>query len=467
MGNDETKRSQRSVVQTVDAPETPVPPSSTPPSREGESAGFMRRGTARIAGWFDPGQQKSSISALDGVRALACLMVVEYHISIVMRGAHLWLPSDHPLLAALAFAGVAGVTLFFVLSGFLLFLPYARALLQKSSWPSARRFYLRRALRIIPGYYICLFSLIILQNREYLQPDHWKQLALFLLFFMDSSRLTNQAINGPFWTLAVEWQFYLWLPLLALGMRTLIWRLAPTKRLRATILCLCGIVVWGMLSQHWSDLLPQHPLPNTPGWGIFSALFLGQAGKYLQDFAIGMLVSLLYISMRYTDASEKIKKALQRFNPWFWVAGIVLFLGIAIWRENAFHGNGAYWLDPVRGYYDIFGEAVFSVSFGLCILALLFGSLKVQKLFSWGPLRWVGHISYSAYMWHLQILLIFLGYVETHMAGWHPLLIFAGFCFWVLLVVLPLSAISFLLTERPGMLFSNWLWREKRKSVQT
>ena len=147
-------------------------------------------------------------AVLDGVRAAACLAVIIFHINLLTFRLHMW-RSDAigPLTSSLALAGDSGVTLFFVLSGFLLFLHYARALVWEGDWPSARRFYLRRVLRIVPGYYVCLFLLIIFTHREYLHLDHLKALGLFLTFFMDSSLATYRQINGPFWTLAVEWQF--------------------------------------------------------------------------------------------------------------------------------------------------------------------------------------------------------------------------------------------------------------------
>src|SRR5438552_17378506 len=70
-------------------------------------------------------QVKGNILVLDGIRAIACLGVVMFHINLITtRNIPLWVPkSAPPLITGLAFSGDTGVSLFFILSGFLLFLP--------------------------------------------------------------------------------------------------------------------------------------------------------------------------------------------------------------------------------------------------------------------------------------------------------------------------------------------------------
>ena len=198
--------------------------------------------------------QKNSIAVLDGVRAIACFTVIFYHINIITQDKHIhiWkLDMIGPLAAAVAFAGWCGVTLFFVLSGFLLFMPYARAILFDKAWPDWKRYYIRRIFRIWPGYFISLVLIILWFHRGYLQPVHRIDLVLFATFFMDSTAQTYQAINGPFWTLAVEWQFYMLLPLLALALGVLV-RHGPLQwRIWMLTMCLMGVVVWGVLTRAW------------------------------------------------------------------------------------------------------------------------------------------------------------------------------------------------------------------------
>lgn len=112
-------------------------------------------------------QQKNTVAVLDGVRGLAILFVLTFHINL-MTGEKVLNWQENPLVMSILMAGGTGVTLFFVLSGFLLFMPYAKALLFAGRWPLARTFYLRRALRIIPAYYFSLFVLILLTQRQYL-----------------------------------------------------------------------------------------------------------------------------------------------------------------------------------------------------------------------------------------------------------------------------------------------------------
>src|SRR5260370_31894091 len=88
-------------------------------------------------------QRKNNIAVLDGVRAIACLIVMFYHISLIGTDTHLWDPfsPSHPLFGLVVYPGAMGVPLFFVLSRFLLFMPYAKALLSVNPHcPSPRPF---------------------------------------------------------------------------------------------------------------------------------------------------------------------------------------------------------------------------------------------------------------------------------------------------------------------------------------
>src|SRR5664279_5953773 len=99
-------------------------------------------------------EPKGRISGADGVRALAALMVIFHHIfqKLDAGAQSLWLQDVHGMIIK----GASGVSIFFVLSGMLLSYPFWRAYFEKRPHPSIRHYVVRRAARIMPGFYVAL-----------------------------------------------------------------------------------------------------------------------------------------------------------------------------------------------------------------------------------------------------------------------------------------------------------------------
>lgn len=414
-----------------------------------------------LAGQLEASKPQGAIASLDGVRAFACLTVVGYHISLAARDMGLWTLTDNPLLTSFLLAGGAGVTLFFVLSGLLLFLPYAKALLSEQPWPGTRLFYLRRALRIIPGYYFSLAVIVLLAQPQYLEPQRWKEFILFPLFLMDSTQATFQQLNGPYWTLAIEWQFYLLLPWIALGIYFVARRVRSEKRLWVVVGCLLGLIGWGLFSRWWGSYFVAHPAETflVPRGVLNVVLFFtyGYSGKYLEDFAIGMLIGLGYTSLRDPAARAKLGLRLRQVSPGCWTGGILLLLFMAMQHYTLEYG---YIWPVLPALFTMPGwllELGFSLGFGLCIVAIIFGSAWLRILFAWTPLRWIGLISYSMYMWHLPLLGTFIHHIGPSVSGLPPLIAYASFWGWVAVVIIPFSFLLYVLIEKPGIRLSDRL----------
>lgn len=405
--------------------------------------------------------KKNSIAVLDGVRAVAILMVIVFHINRV-TGDNLWSRTEYPLATSISTAGGTGVTLFFVLSGFLLFMPFAKALLYKTRWPLARVFYMRRVLRIIPGYYVSLFLLILFSHPEYLRRDHLKYLLLFVTFFMDSSRVTFRQLNGPFWTLATEWQFYMLLPLIALAIGLVVSRVPIQKRLQAVTLCLLGIILWGLFVRYWGLYYLNHPTETilVPRSILNVILFFsfGITGKYTEDFAVGMFISLLYIYSQHPSTDGKFVQRWQRLSPWLWGIGMLILVFSAMW-----HFNGAMqgwpFLNGILPEFQWLSEMLLSIGYGACIAAILYGTPGLKRPFEWPLLRWIGLISYSLYMWHLPLLLLFQSRVLPLFHGLNLYTSYGLFWVWALLVIFPFSFLSFVIVEKPWMKLGDQ-WRK-------
>jgi peptidoglycan/LPS O-acetylase OafA/YrhL len=139
---------------------------------------------------------------LDGVRGLAALMVFFHHVCFTSIPAGIW---SWPvrLLRTISAQGSYGVDLFFVLSGFLI----TSLLIEARERPAYYRdFYWKRALRIFPLYALCLLGVLLFA------PGSRDFVVLSALFLSNFAHVLHVQGGGPFWTLAIEEQFYLLWP---------------------------------------------------------------------------------------------------------------------------------------------------------------------------------------------------------------------------------------------------------------
>ena len=392
-------------------------------------------------------------------------MVVFFHIGEMSRDAKIW-PLANAYIGSIMLAGGAGVTLFFVLSGFLLFMPYEKALLFEEDWPSARRFYLRRVFRIVPAYYLSLILMVLFLHPEFLQLDHLKTLPLFFLFYMDSSPATYLQINGPFWTLAVEWQFYMILPWLALGMSWIVRRGSAHKRFLWTALCLVGIIVWGIGTRRLGLYLMNHPertfLVPRSVLNVILFFIYGMNGKFLEDFAVGMLVSLCFIYVRSLPSESRLRIMFGRLSLWLLGGGLLLLYFMALWHFNVWYPHRFTPLLRIRPPYETISEILLAVGFGSCITAILFGPAILRQLFEISILRWIGLISYSLYMWHLPLLVFIANHVGWKVPVWNNVLAYGMYWFWVIAIIIPFAFLFYITVEKPWMRLGTRLLKQKK-----
>lgn len=403
-------------------------------------------------------ESKSTIAVLDGIRAIAALLVAGFHID-QFNHTDLWPAWKYPLPSALITFGGSGVTLFFVLSGFLLFMPYARALLFEAKWPSARQFYIRRALRILPGYYVALTLIVIFFQPQYLQPAYWKRLLLFITMFMDSTPQTVGKLNGPFWTLAIEWQFYMLMPLLMLGFSLVMNRLqgVPKRRFFIVLGCCLVLITYGLAMRYIGIYCARHPdqtfhLPHIVLKGLLFFLF-GMNGKYLENFAMGMIICTCYIYAQHPKYGVGLQDRLQQNSRWLRRLGLVLLLFTAIWHFQVLQMRVPQFdlLNPWNGKFSWLNEMIIATGYSAWILAILFGSRALTGLFSFTPLLKLGMISFSLYMWHLPLLHLYNDKILPHLHLVGPHLIYLSYWIWFFIFIVPFSTASYLLVERPFM----------------
>jgi peptidoglycan/LPS O-acetylase OafA/YrhL len=353
---------------------------------------------------------KQTLPPLDGLRATAILLVLWCHLSLAVYSFHLVGTS---FLLSLGAFGFTGVFLFFVLSGFLLFLPYARALLGDASWPSVRRFYQRRAMRILPVYLVALTVLgyvYVSIGRAQVTPQ--TLVLLPLLLFNMSPTATNLAavLNPPFWTLAIEWQYYLLLPWIALGLAKLVGgRTGRSLWIRIGfglgLLIMSGLLLRAAAAVVFYTSGQDNPAAAPGLLGIIMAICFGANSRELDVFALGMAASLFYvwaIEQGHLSIHRQRLVGLGAFIFFvlglaasFWWASVVGRVSIGV-PTNFSYGQA----------WAVFGEWTIGVCFMLLLLAVVFGSPGLGWIFSQAPLRYIGIISYSLYAWHWPLLVV-------------------------------------------------------------
>jgi len=302
--------------------------------------------------------------ALDGLRGAAVIAVFVYHYGAGGTSHNLFLHG----LGVFVKVGWAGVTLFFLLSGFLI-----TGILWDSKGESHwwRNFYVRRALRIFPLYYGSLLLVLLFSA---LRGEFGSAVrliwipALYLQNFPHLAELQT-GIHGltlyHYWSLAVEEQFYLlWPPLLFL----------MSGRKQAARLCL---VVFGL-----SLLFRIGMCVGNPVWMNYDDTLPARAG----ELALGGWLAITYRGPSW--------ESLQRALPYAAILSAATVFFVA-WRDRGFEFYG-----PLQLTLGLLAITIF-------LAAVLARSLKpgiLQRMFSADWLRWVGRISFGIYIFHALFL---------------------------------------------------------------
>jgi peptidoglycan/LPS O-acetylase OafA/YrhL len=286
-----------------------------------------------------------------------------------------------------------------------------------------------------------------------LYPDHWNQLFLFLIFFMDSSKATFQEINVPYWSLAVEMQFYLLLPLISLGIYLFVRRIAhqPRERLITAISMCVTIILLGLVIRYYSLQFMQQSSPHIPPFaaGIFFFVF-GIWGKYWEDFAVGMIVCLCFMYTQHPTHGGRLQHKLKQASTSFAIVTVALLTFCAIWNFRTSYPIQTFdlWL-PLVPYRLWLLDICTSVAWGLLIMTLLFGKKLFSMPFEWKPTRRLGTISYGIYLWHMPMLTLFKKYVFSHLYVNDSVLSHLLYWTWFWLVIIPWCILVYWLVERP------------------
>jgi peptidoglycan/LPS O-acetylase OafA/YrhL len=344
---------------------------------------------------------------IQGLRAVAVALVVLEHAGV-----------------GLLSGGYVGVDVFFVVSGFLI----TQILVREASVSgkvSLSTFYSRRARRILPASTLVLLvtSLVAVltlsasRAREVMDDVLWSSAFAANIHFarLDTDYFAADRAVSPvqhYWSLAVEEQFYLVLPLLllvvvALGRR----RLVAGKRFPGRWVTGIVVGVLSVASLAWSVI----DTPLSPGTAYFSSL------TRAWELGVGVVLAL---------ATPRLARLTQRTRVLLSGAGLVGILVAAVVYDATTPFPGYYALLPVLASAAVLAAGVERDGQGLA------------RVLTWRPFTWVGDLSYSIYLWHWPALVLAAPLLVGDDPEWVVKTVVIG-------VVLLLSFLTYHLVEQP------------------
>ena len=354
--------------------------------------------------------QLMRISGADGLRALACLLVVWHHTTqrFNPEKSAAWIQGIH-------FFGMraeVGVSLFFVLSGCLLSLPFWYSFVNGSPTPKLWFYAINRAARIIPAYWFNLLLCTLVALWVFDLNINWWRLISGLLFINSYhySSFFPAELNGPLWSIGLEVSCYVLLP------AVLFLIIKISKRSSVAIAGIIGCIVILQILNPWviNNFMTSNKLK---GWqygltgGAKQWLPYWNIGSFFTQFLCGSLAALIIIVLRARGTLKSLTFDLSA----------VLFATAAIWLV----ANG---LEP--GAPNSFTKQPYMAPFFAILMAgvIVSASLSTQvyKLLDNKLFQWIAKISFSIYLWHMFLIVIierkffskYLYYGLTDLSEW-------------------------------------------------
>ncbi len=388
---------------------------------------------------FEPPPGNPRFPLFDGLRAVAALGVLLGHCASASGAA-----------STTFFGHVVGdlqlgVTVFFVISGFLLYRPFVASDMSGTERAGLLTFYRRRALRILPGYWFALIAISLLPGVIGVAGTGWWRYFLLIQNYSGFDFAFRAGI-GPAWSLSVEVAFYALLPAFAFALRRL-GGSRPGRRLAV------DLVVLGTLAAA-SSLARAHLVSSISSTGLpdpMSLLLIITLPFYLAWFAVGMAFASLSAYSVQTRHQSRALALASRHPGAAWLLAAALFAILVVATPVLTSGElPAHHLLTLLVAAAVVFPAAFPAPDGRGLPA---------RLLALRPAVWVGLISYGIYIWFdpIKIALIEIGILD---GSWPFLRIVVA---TVVLAVMA-GAFSYYVVERPFLLLKYRTWRGRREA---
>jgi peptidoglycan/LPS O-acetylase OafA/YrhL len=325
---------------------------------------------------------------MDSLRAVAALSVLMFH-----AGYFAGLLKDDFFAHRVVARFDVGVTIFFLISGFLLYRPFVRARLRDEDPPATGAYAWRRFLRIVPAYWVALTLVTVVLTL----PHVFTATGIPLFYGFAQIYDKNLAFGGipQAWTLCIEITFYAFLPLWALGMRKLSGGRTPRERMARELvglaLLFAASVAWKVVALKLADLHSPEP-----------QVALMPLGNFLDQFALGM--GLAVLSVWYEDQPGRLPgplRLLDRFPSLAWAMAFLALLAVSTVAMPAGFGQA-----PTGQDFLLRHELYGVVALGM-VLPAVFGDPQrglVRRILGNRVLLFLGLVSYGLYLYQLAVV---------------------------------------------------------------
>ena len=309
---------------------------------------------------------------LTWLRALAAFAVVTFHAYQYSRSgsdsAWPWTGALHRLMGGTELF----VEMFFVLSGFVLWLPIARTALSGGVGRPGWVVLFRRMGRLLPLYYVVVLVVWALTNPSF--PGHWRDLLLHLTFTQIYSDQYIFWTNGPAWSLAVEFHFYVLMALTVPLVYAAVRRTSSRRARLGIVLALPGLLtVTGLVYLAWATVWsPAEPT----NWSVlFSPL------SRATDFGLG--TALAVVAAAGVRLGSRARAAAA-------VAGVAVLGVLVALRPETLMGE---WWHPL-----------YSVGITVALTSIVLHDGPWPAALEWRGLAWIGSLGYGIYLIHEPVL---------------------------------------------------------------
>ncbi|MFM7060216.1 MAG: acyltransferase family protein [Actinomycetes bacterium] len=379
---------------------------------------------------------------LDGVRAIAAGAVLAAHLAVSLHRTY---PGavDARWLAHVDALSRFGVLTFFMLSGFLLYRPFVLAQLSGTPAPRPVKFWIRRGVRILPGYWVALAGAIALGVGVYTRPSAADYVTSFAL--LQNYRAYGFFSSGLFvaWTLVIEVSFYAVLPGIAAIADRIGRRRGRRAVLRANVAVLGGLATIGVATRAVAIFVLGASASPTRTWFPISNL-RSWLPSYLDVFACGMALAVVCAWRETGGGVPRVVSAFTR-RPWAaWCMVGLMVVASARAGLPTVPGDLAIARTPLF----VVDEIAIVAALFLLIPAALPGARPggVRRALAWRTVAIAGTLAFGIYLWQQAAILLLERWYEdgTVVLGAGPSLVAAS------AMTIVAAYASFVLVEAPA-----------------